>query len=92
MSVRYGRTSKETDDDVPNALARLRYRYPNLLRLEYDNIRTRAAEIIDPTEGEMISPMQLLEDFYQLRNGRPMEDEQRQMSLAWMEEIWEGEP
>lgn len=91
-SADYMRIILTDDDDVPNALARLRYRYPNLLRLEYDNVRTRTAEIIDPTEGEMISPMQLLEDFYQLRNGKPMEDEQRQMSLAWMEEIWEGEP
>lgn len=79
------------DDDIPNALARLRYRYPNLLRLEYDNARTRAMATAEPTAGEVLSPLQLLEDFYQLRNGRPMDEMQRIMSQAWMEEIWEGQ-
>lgn len=80
------------DDDVPNALARLRYRYPNLLRLEYDNIRTRMMGLEDPAESEHVSPIQLLEEFYRSRNGKPMDESQRQLALSWMEEIWEGEP
>ena len=29
------------EQDVPDALARLRVIYPNLMRLDYDNLRTR---------------------------------------------------
>lgn len=79
------------EEDVPNALSRLRYRYPNLLRLEYDNIRSRLYAMDDPVESEQLTPMQLLEGFYSARNGMPMDDQQRAMAQAWMEEIWEGD-
>jgi len=79
------------EEDVPNALSRLRYRYPNLLRLEYDNLRTRMMEQIEVGAEEIASPIQLLDSFYESRNGKPMDEEQKKLSLAWMEEIWEEE-
>lgn len=80
------------EEDTPNALTRLRYRYPNLLRLEYDNRRTRTQALLEPVQASELSPMQLLEDFFQSRNDQPMSEDQRQLAKAWMEQIWEEEP
>ena len=35
------------EQDVPDALARLRVIYPNLMRLDYDNLRTRTQDDLD---------------------------------------------
>ena len=88
----YVRIILTDEEDVPNALARLRSRYPNLLRLEYDNPRTRAALELPQVQEPSLSPLELLEQFYEQRNQRPMSAEQRQLAKAWMEEIWEEEP
>ena len=88
----YLRVILTDEEDVPNALNRLRYRYPNLLRLEYDNLRTRLAFMEEAACGEQISPMQLLEDFYRLRNGKEMDPGQHELAKSWMEQIWEEEP
>ena len=90
-SEKYLRIILTDDQDIPNALTRLRYRYPNLLRLEYDNMRTRMLDQMETIAEETVSPIRLLEDFYEFRNGRAMDEEQRKLSLAWMEEIWEEE-
>lgn len=91
-SDHYLRIILTDDQDISNALSRLRYRYPNLLRLEYDNMRTRMLDQMETTAEETVSPIRLLEDFYESRNGKAMDEEQRKLALSWMEEIWEEEP
>ena len=57
------------EQDVPDALARLRVIYPNLMQLDYDNQRTRQQqEICAPERTESISPLEHLAAFYQLQN------------------------
>lgn len=77
------------EDDIPYAMTRLRHRYPNLLRLEYDNLRTRAQSQLQPMETVELSPLQMLEEFYRDRNDRPMPEPLKEMATAWMAEIWE---
>ena len=63
-----------------------------VLKLDYDNQRTHAAGVGD--EGgdlQRKSPMELLEEFYELQNGQPMGQEQRQFARQLMERIWEGD-
>ena len=79
------------EEDIPNALGQLRDRYPNLLRLEYDNLRTRTQSKLDPLTEEHLSPMDLLQRFYQLQNNQPMSREQTDLAKSWMEQIWEDE-
>ena len=38
------------EEDVPDALARLRTIYPNIMKLDYDNRRTRARRIWEDVE------------------------------------------
>ena len=80
------------EEDVPDALAKLRLIYPYLMKLEYDNCRTRAAGVGDGG-GDLrrSSPMELLEEFYEKQNGQPMGPEQRQFARQLMERIWEGD-
>ena len=77
------------EDDIPHGLARLRDRFSNLLSMEYDNLRSRMQEQTVEGGGEDLSPMELLERFYEQRNGQPMSQEQRQLSEKFMEQIWE---
>lgn len=78
------------EEDVPNAVGKLRVIYPNLMKLDYDNRRTRAGISLEGAEEvERRSPLELLEEFYEKQNGQPMGEEQRAFARGWMERIWE---
>ncbi|MBQ7144071.1 MAG: exonuclease SbcCD subunit D [Oscillospiraceae bacterium] len=79
------------EQELPDAFGRLRLSYPNLLKLDYDNRRSRAEGTPEePGEAERLGPLELFEALYETQNGQPMSEEQRAFSLALMEEIWEG--
>ncbi len=53
------------EQDVPDALARLRVIYPNLMRLDYDNLRTRTQADLDaPAQTEQKTPLEHFAAFY----------------------------
>lgn len=80
------------EEDIPDAIGKLRTIYPNIMKLSYDNLRTRAAGTVRGTaEVEEKSPMELLKEFYELQNNQPMTDEQEEIARGMMEEIWEDE-
>ena len=79
-----------TDEtDVPDALYRLRVVYPYLLRLEYDNSRTRAQQTFEvlPEAGEM-HPGALFTAFYQMQNGEDMTDEMAEYVQGLIAHLW----
>ncbi len=79
------------EDDVPDALSKLQSIYPNLLRLDYDNARTSKNQLLALAAApERRKPLDLLADFYALQNNQPLNDQQREYALAWMEKLWEG--
>ena len=80
------------EEDVPDAAAKLRVIYPWLMKLSYDNQRTRAGMALPAEQAAPPqSPLELLEEFYRLQNGQSMSDQQRQLARQMMEKIWEGE-
>lgn len=80
------------EEDVLNAVERLRTVYPNLMKLDYDNRRTRESRTVGCAENvEEKTPMQLLEEFYRLQNNQPMNPEQEAFAAGLMEKIWEGQ-
>ena len=80
------------EEDIPDGMAKLRIIYPHLMKLDYDNCRTRAEHSIEIQEDqEKKSPLELLDQFYALQNGQPMGEEQRAFAQQLMESIWEGE-
>lgn len=79
------------EEDVPDALARLRTIYPNIMKLDYDNRRTRASA--DPGMAEAIekkSGIELFDEFYTLQNGQPLSEEQRAFAEEVLESLKEG--
>lgn len=79
------------EEDVPEAMGRLRIIYPNILKLSYDNTRTRTNQIVDGAEEvQRKSPLQLFEELYELQNNQPMSREQRDFAMELIESIWEG--
>lgn len=94
--------SKETKDyihailtdeqDVPDAMSRLRVIYPNIMHLTYDNTRTRTDQAIEDLEDvQNKSPLEIFEELYERQNNQPMSREQRAFCEELIEAIWEGE-
>ena len=78
------------EEDVPEALARLRVIYGNLMKLDYDNSRTRnEARVEGAPQSAEKQPLELFADFYEIQNGSPMSEEQRKLVGELIEEIWE---
>lgn len=67
------------EQDVPDAAARLRRVYPELLTIEYDNSRTRAEEPLDglPAGADGLSPEEIFADFFRAQAGRELSEAQR---------------
>ena len=79
------------EDDIPNALARLRNIYPNIMKLSYDNARTRENRTItDTADVEKKSPLELFEEFYETQNNQQMKDVQREYVTNMINKLWEG--
>ncbi|MFR8011856.1 MAG: exonuclease SbcCD subunit D [Clostridia bacterium] len=79
------------EEDVPEAINRLRVIYPNIMKLDYDNTRTRREISLLPMEAvETQSPADLFASFYRQKNGRELSEEQRGYLAELIETIWEG--
>lgn len=80
------------EEDIPDAIGKLRVIYPNLMKLDYDNKRTRSSAKLDIVENiEQRSPLDLFAEFYEKQNNQLMTDEQSKFMTALIESIWEGE-
>ena len=80
------------EEDVPEAMARLRVIYPNLMKLTYDNARTRSNTVIDSAvDVQKKSPLQLFGELYEQQNNQPMSEMQSDFMRELIESIWEGE-
>lgn len=80
------------EEDIPDAIGKLRTVYHRLMKLDYDNKRTRSnSEISGDVDVETKSPLELFSDFYKLQNNQPMSEEQCVFMRELIEETWEGE-
>ena len=78
------------ENDIPDAVARLRMIYKNLMNLTYDNERTRQNNLISGAfETEKKSAFELFSEFYELRNNAPMSTEQSEYMRTLIEKIEE---
>ena len=80
------------EEDIPDGMQKLRAIYPNLMRLEYDNKRTRESrEITGAEEMKEKSAQELFEEFYELQNNQPVSSEQKRFLQKLIRDIQEGE-
>jgi len=78
------------EDDIPDVVQKLRVIYRNLMKLDYDNKRTRNQTEINGAEDVAVkSPLELFAEFYEQQNGAEMSDEQAKYMEALIEKIWE---
>lgn len=74
------------EDDIPDAIGRLRIIYKNLMRLDYDNSRTRAHNVITSAmDTDTKSAYELFAEFFEKQNNMSMSDDQS----AYMKELIE---
>lgn len=81
-----------TDEfNVADAIQKLRVIYKNIMKLEYDNMRTRESRKInlDDMVIENKNPLEIFSEFYKLQNNQEMDDEQKEIIKKIMEEVWE---
>ena len=90
----YLRVILTDEEDVPDAMRRLRTVYPNIMRLAYDNRRTRSE--LSPDGGaaavDGITPLALFGELYEAQNGQPMSGEQQALAAAIFEALREEQP
>jgi exonuclease SbcD len=78
------------EEDIMDAMAKLRVIYKNLMKLDYDNTRTRSNQSIDgPDAIDDKSPLQLFEEFYEMQNNKPLNEEQMGLTENIIKTIWE---
>lgn len=80
------------EEDIPDAVGRLRSVYPLIMQLSYDNLRTRFHQ--NPLAEQALpesSPLELFGLLYEKQNNTAMSPEETDYLRAMMEHIWEGE-
>ena len=78
------------EEDVADAVAKLRCVYPNLMKLDYDNTRTRNSfALTQAEETEKKTDTELLSEFFEKQNGKPLSDEQLEYAANLFEQIKE---
>lgn len=77
------------EEEIPDVLGRLRTVYPNIMKLEYNNTRTRSYKGIEQAEiTENKQPMDYLEEFYEVQNNQKMSVDQQTIVSDLIEKIW----
>ena len=88
----YLRVILTDEEEIPDAIALMRNIYPNIMRLDYDNRRTRTISVIDGADKiEDKSPQKLFDELYELQMGTKMSESQLKIVSEMVEGIWEGE-
>ncbi|MGN1116845.1 MAG: exonuclease SbcCD subunit D, partial [Candidatus Ornithomonoglobus sp.] len=86
----YLRITLTDENDIPDVMGKLQIIYKNLMRVDYDNTRTRKNEII--TGADDVSektPLELFSEFYEQQNNQPMTEEQKKYMSELIENVRE---
>ncbi len=80
------------EEDIPDAVRKLRTVYHRLMKLDYDNKRTASNKnAAEASSEEFASPLELFSNFYRLQNNQSMSDEQESCIKELVDKIWEDE-
>lgn len=79
------------ENDIPDALSKLRNVYKNIMKLDYDNTRTRSISSVNAKDDvQKKNPVELAGELYLMQNGAELSSEQLQYLRKTAEKIWEG--
>ena len=87
----YMRVILTDESPIPDALSELRKVFPNIMRLEYDNSRTRLSNstIGGIQNPKQLNPMEIFSTFYRERTQTEMDKRQADFVKKLIQEIWE---
>ena len=80
------------ENDIPDAIGKLRTIYHNLMELRYDNKRTRAGHkvIEGASDAHSKNPLELFSELYSKQNGDEMDTVQKEYLEEMISKIWEN--
>ena len=88
----YTHVTLTDEEDVPDAIGKLRTVYHKLMKLDYDNRRTRSNQEISGAEAvEAKTPYELFAEFYEMQNNQSMSNEQSAYMRDLIAATWEDE-
>ena len=77
------------EEEIYDAMAKLRTIYPNIMKLDYDNKRTRKNQLVDMDEEELKkSPLELFNGLYNKQNNADLNDKQKEFLQELIDSIW----
>ncbi len=80
------------EEDIPDAVRKLKKIFPRLMKLGYDNSRTRSRSVIENiSTAKEIPPEQIFAQFYKQQNNHDMSGEQLEFISKLIKEVWEEE-
>ena len=80
------------ETEVPEAMNRLRVIYPYIMKLRYDNTRTRTQSNVGAAQNvEEKSQFELFSELFILQNGVNFSEKQSEYVTAMIEKVWGGD-
>ena len=77
------------EDEVFDVLNKLRVIYKNIMKLDYDNKRTKQSETLNISDDyERKAPIDWVSEFYENRNNQELNEEQENLLKSLIEKIW----
>lgn len=85
----YLRVTLLDEEEVYDAIGRLRSIYPNIMRVDYENKRTSAHNLVGTADAEeRKEPIEFFEELFKLQNNRPFSESQRELCEKIINEVW----
>lgn len=79
------------EQEIPDAISRLRMIYPNIMRLDYCNTYTAQQDALHVTaQTEQRTPLELFAELYEMQNNKTLSSTQTSLLQSLIEDIWEG--
>ena len=78
------------EEDIPDALGKLRTIYPNIMKLDYDNRRTKEYAGEEKTVDLSKSPKAYVEELYEIQNNQKLNEIQCAYINQLIQDIWDN--
>lgn len=90
-SEHYVRVTLTDEQYIPYVFDKLRTAYPNIMRLDYENSRTKATDAeLQFEKAEQKQPIELFSDFFKSQNKRDMTEQQSKFIASVIDEMRGG--
>ncbi|NLW52684.1 MAG: exonuclease SbcCD subunit D [Tissierellia bacterium] len=79
------------EDEILDAISRLREIYPNIMSIRYENKKTEKEEKINANTSRTKSPYDLFNEFYEYRNNVALDERKSEIIKKLIDDVWANE-